>query len=87
MSAVGHFGEVWLSRARGIVDSPACRSHRRPGGPDGSGMSKIKVIALSVLEHGLTKAEADRRFNVSWRWVHTLVADAGPTAWIRRWAC
>jgi transposase InsO family protein len=36
-------------------------------------MSKAKVIVLSVVEQGLTKAEAARRFGVSWRWVHTLV--------------
>ena len=36
-------------------------------------MSKAKVIVLSVVEQGLTKAEAARRFDVSWRWVHTLV--------------
>ncbi len=36
-------------------------------------MSKAKVIALSVVEQGLTKAEAARHFDVSWRWVHTLV--------------
>ncbi len=36
-------------------------------------MSKAKVIVLSVVEQGLTKAEAARRYDVSWRWVHTLV--------------
>lgn len=36
-------------------------------------MSKAKVIVLSVVEQGLSKAEAARRYNVSWRWVHTLV--------------
>lgn len=36
-------------------------------------MSKAKVIVLSVVEQGLTKAEAARRFEVSWQWVHTLV--------------
>jgi len=36
-------------------------------------MSKAKVIVLSVVERGLTKAEAARQFGVSWRWVHTLV--------------
>ncbi len=36
-------------------------------------MSKAKVIVLSVVEQGLSKAEAARRFGVSWRWVHTLV--------------
>jgi hypothetical protein len=37
-------------------------------------MSKAKVIVLSVVEQGLTKTEAARQFDVSWRWVHTLVA-------------
>lgn len=36
-------------------------------------MSKARVIALSVVEQGLTKAEVARRYDVSWRWVHTLV--------------
>ncbi len=36
-------------------------------------MSKTKVIVLSVVEQGLSKAEAARRYDVSWRWVHTLV--------------
>ena len=36
-------------------------------------MSKAKVIVLSVVHQGLSKAEAARRFNVSWQWVHTLV--------------
>ena len=36
-------------------------------------MSKAKVIVLSVVEQGLSKAEAARRYEVSWRWVHTLV--------------
>src|SRR5690625_4827570 len=36
-------------------------------------MSKERVIALSVIHGNLTKAEAARRFGVSWRWVHTLV--------------
>lgn len=35
-------------------------------------MSKAKVIAPSVVEQGLSKAEAARRFDVSWRWVHIL---------------
>lgn len=39
----------------------------------GAVMSKTRVIVLSVVEQGLTKAEAARRFGVSWRWVHTLV--------------
>ncbi|GAB3914092.1 hypothetical protein GCM10011575_18550 [Microlunatus endophyticus] len=37
-------------------------------------MSKAKVIVLAVVEQGLTQTEAARRFNVSWRWVHTLVS-------------
>ncbi len=36
-------------------------------------MSKAKVIVLSVVHQGLTKAEAARRYDVSWQWVHTLV--------------
>lgn len=36
-------------------------------------MSKAKVIVLSVVHQGLTKAEAARRYNMSWQWVHTLV--------------
>jgi len=31
------------------------------------------VIVLSVVHQGLTKAEAARKFDVSWQWVHTLV--------------
>jgi transposase InsO family protein len=36
-------------------------------------MSKPQVIVLSVVHQGLTKAEAARRYAVSWQWVHTLV--------------
>lgn len=36
-------------------------------------MSKARVIVLSVVRQGMTKAEAARKFGVSWRWVHTLV--------------
>ncbi|MEI2713494.1 MAG: helix-turn-helix domain-containing protein [Nocardioides sp.] len=36
-------------------------------------MSKAQVIVLSVVHQGLTKAEAARRYDVSWQWVHTLV--------------
>ena len=36
-------------------------------------MSKARVIVLSVVHQGLTKAEAARKFDVSWQWVHTLV--------------
>lgn len=36
-------------------------------------MSKARVIVLSVVHQGLTKAEAARKFGVSWQWVHTLV--------------
>lgn len=36
-------------------------------------MSKARVIVLSVIQQGLTKAEAARKFDVSWQWVHTLV--------------
>jgi hypothetical protein len=37
-------------------------------------MSKARVIVLSVVEQGLTKAQAARKFDVSGQWVHTLVA-------------
>jgi len=37
-------------------------------------MSKARVIVLSVVHQGLSQAEAARRYGVSWRWVHTLVA-------------
>jgi transposase InsO family protein len=37
-------------------------------------MSKSRVIVLSVVQQGLTKAEAARKFGVTWRWVHTLVS-------------
>ena len=42
-------------------------------------MSKAQVIVLSVVHQGLTKAQAARKFDVSWQWVHTLVTryDAG----------
>lgn len=40
-------------------------------------MSKERVIILSVVKQGLTKAETARKYGVSWRWVHTLV-----TRWI-----
>ncbi len=36
-------------------------------------MSKSRVIVLSVVHQGLTKAEAGRRYGVSWQWVNTLV--------------
>ena len=36
-------------------------------------MSKAHVIVLSVVHQGLTKAQAARKFDVSWQWVHTLV--------------
>ena len=36
-------------------------------------MSKARVIVLSVVHQGLSQSEAARRYNVSWRWVHTLV--------------
>ena len=37
-------------------------------------MSKARVIVLSVVHQGLSKAEAARRYDVSWQWVHTLVS-------------
>ena len=36
-------------------------------------MSKSRVIVLSVVQQGLTKAEVARKYGVTWRWVHTLV--------------
>lgn len=36
-------------------------------------MSKARVIVLSVVEQGLTKAQAANKFGVSWQWVHTLL--------------
>ena len=36
-------------------------------------MSKSRVIVLSVVQQGLTKAEVARKYDVSWQWVHTLV--------------
>jgi transposase len=40
-------------------------------------MSKSRIIVLSVVQQGLTKAEAARKYGVSWRWVHTLVTRYG----------
>lgn len=37
-------------------------------------MSKARVIVLSVVVQGLSKAETARRYGVSWQWVHTLVS-------------
>lgn len=34
------------------------------------GVSKSRVIVLSVVRQGLSKAETARRFGVTWRWVH-----------------
>jgi transposase InsO family protein len=36
-------------------------------------MSKARVIVLSVVEQGMSKADAARKFGVSRRWVYTLV--------------
>jgi transposase len=36
-------------------------------------MSKSRVIVLSVVQQGLTKAEVARKYGVTWQWVHTLV--------------
>jgi len=53
-------------------------------------MSKNKVIVLAVLEGGMSKAEAARRYGVSRQWVHELLArhaehgDAGLEARSRR---
>jgi transposase InsO family protein len=37
-------------------------------------VSKERVIVLSVVSQQLSKAETARRYQVSWRWVHTLVS-------------
>jgi transposase InsO family protein len=36
-------------------------------------MSKSRIIVLSVVQQGLTKAEVARKYGVTWRWVHELV--------------
>jgi transposase len=36
-------------------------------------MSKNRVIVLSVIQQGLTKAEVASKYGVPWRWVHTLI--------------
>ncbi|WP_175453600.1 helix-turn-helix domain-containing protein, partial [Arthrobacter cupressi] len=36
-------------------------------------MSKNKVIVLAVLEGGMSKSEAARRYGVSRQWVHELL--------------
>lgn len=36
-------------------------------------MSKNRVIVLSVVHQGLSKTEVAAKYDVSWRWVHTLV--------------
>ena len=44
-------------------------------------MSKERVIVLSVVQQHLSKAEAARRYNISWRWVHTLVTRYQTCGW------
>ena len=45
-------------------------------------MSKERVIVLSVVQQHLSKAEtAARRYQVSWRWVHTLVTRYQSCGW------
>ena len=44
-------------------------------------MSKERVIVLSVVQQRLSKAETARRYNVSWRWVHTLVTRYQTCGW------
>ena len=36
-------------------------------------MSKSRIIVLSVVQQGLTKAEVARKYGVTWQWVHELV--------------
>jgi transposase len=44
-------------------------------------MSKERVIVLSVVQQHLSKAEAAHRYQVSWRWVHTLVTRYQTCGW------
>jgi transposase InsO family protein len=44
-------------------------------------MSKARVIVLSVVHQGLSKAETARRYDVSWRWVHALVTRYHEGGW------
>jgi transposase InsO family protein len=44
-------------------------------------VSKERVIVLSVVQQQLSKAETARRYQVSWRWVHTLVTRYQSGGW------
>jgi transposase len=44
-------------------------------------VSKERVIVLSVVQQHLSKAEAARRYEVSWRCVHTLVTRYQACGW------
>jgi transposase InsO family protein len=44
-------------------------------------VSKERVIVLSVVQQHLSKAETARRYQVSWRWVHTLVTRYQAGGW------
>jgi transposase len=44
-------------------------------------VSKERVIVLSVVQQHLSKAETARRYNISWRWVHTLVSRYQTCGW------
>jgi transposase InsO family protein len=44
-------------------------------------VSKERVIVLSVVQQHLSKAETARRYQVSWRWVHTLVTRYQTCGW------
>jgi transposase len=44
-------------------------------------VSKERVIVLSVVQQHLSKAETARRYEVSWRWVHTLVTRYQSSGW------
>jgi transposase InsO family protein len=44
-------------------------------------VSKERVIVLSVVQQHLSKAETARRYQVSWRWVHTLVTRYQACGW------
>jgi transposase InsO family protein len=44
-------------------------------------VSKERSIVLSVVQQHLSKAETARRYNISWRWVHTLVTHYQTCGW------
>ena len=48
-------------------------SHDMVHGRENGEFPKFRVIVLSVVQQGLTKAEAAKKFGVSSQWVHELV--------------